>query len=82
MAMTCEVTEWQIVGDDLARQLTFVGVKPATTVQLRVTVGIGDTGMIETRPYIMLAPAVSLAPETYLAVLLRTMAEFVREKMA
>jgi hypothetical protein len=73
MAMTCEVTEWRIVGDDLVRQLDFVGVEPETTVQLPVTVKVGDTGMIETLPYIMLAPAVSEAPEAYLAVLLGTM---------
>jgi hypothetical protein len=71
--MTCEVTEWQIVGDYLARQLDFVGVEPETTVQLRVTVKADDTGMIEALPYIMLAPAVSLAPEAYLVMGLWTM---------
>lgn len=74
MTLRCEVTDWQIVGDDLARQLDFItNDGEETTVQIRVTLKTGDTGEIEACPYIVLAPAVSHSAETYLAVQLAAM---------
>lgn len=66
--MRCEVTDWQVVGDDLTRQLEYISDagEDLCTIQIRLTPTICSTGEIETRFCIVYAPAVSHAPETYL----------------
>jgi hypothetical protein len=68
--MRCEVTNWQVVGEDLARQLEYFSDagEDLCTIQIRLTLTIGGTGEIETRFCIVYAPAVSRAPETYCAM--------------
>ena len=68
--MRCEVTNWQVVGENLARQLDYVSEagEDLCTIQIRLTLTIGRTGEIEARFCIVYAPAVSQAPEAYLAM--------------
>jgi hypothetical protein len=68
--MRCEVTNWQVVEEDLARQLDYVSDagEDLCTIQIRLTLTICGTGEIETRFCIVYAPAVSHAPEAYLAM--------------
>ena len=68
--MRCEVTNWQVVGEDLARQFDYVSDagEDLYTIQLRLTLTICGTGEIETRFCIVYAPAVSHAPEAYVAM--------------
>jgi hypothetical protein len=68
--MRCEVTDWQVVGEDLARQFDYVSDagEDLCTIQIRLTLTICGTGEIEPRLYIVYAPAVSHAPEAYLTM--------------
>ena len=68
--MRCEVTDWQVVGEDLARQLDYISDagEDLCTIQIRLTLTICGKGEIETRFCIVYAPTVSHGPEAYLAM--------------
>lgn len=66
--MRCEVTNWQVVGEDLARQFDYISDagEDLCTIQIRLLLKICDKGEVQTRFCIVFAPAVSHAPEAYL----------------
>lgn len=68
--MRCEVTEWQVVGDELARQLDYISDagEHLCSIQMRLMQKIFGKSDTETRFCIVYAPAVLRGPAVYLAM--------------